>query len=1124
MKNRLLTAAAVVVICSQAFSQASPAEPQSPPPVSTQQPASQAPAARFTISGVVKSGNTPLPGVTITAANSLTGKKYATSTDIDGSFRIVLPTRGKYVVRAELTAFAAQTAEVVVNPTTPDQKSDFAMTLLSRVPKTDESGDLPQVANAVAGVLAQRGTQRLSVSGDNGASLDTSASGANGDAPLSGMNALANSADATNQSYSVTGQMGNTQDFGMRSMEDMRDRIEELRAQGRLGEFSGGGGNVMVMGGPGGGGPPMGGGGGPMIFIGGPGGMGGRGRSNFNVNRPHGTVFYSAGNSIFDAAPYSLSGTSTGKPDYNSGRFGGFVGGPLNIPKLYNGGMKTMFFVGYNGGRVTQPYDVFSRVPTIAERNGDFSQTLYTSGPNAGQPVQLFNPLTGAPLGSVLPSSLISPSAQSLLSYIPLPNQPGEQNYRYTSTTDNNNDSASFRLTHNFGAMPSFPGGGGGGRGMRAGRSRNSLNFGGNYMRSSNDLLRPFETVGGKTKVEGLNLNAGWNVGSRKITSIFRVGWNAQRANTTNYFAGVTDVAGAAGINGVSSNPADWGVPGLSFTNYTGLNDVTPSYRNDRTLSLSEMVMLPGKKHSVRFGADYRRMWTDLRSNTNPRGTFTFTGFATGGGSTSGTGYDLADFLTGYAQQTTIQYSPNMFNFLSNAWNAFLQDDWRVRSNLTIELGLRYEYNGPYVEESGRLVNLDVAPGFTAVVPVEAGQKGQYNGTYNDSLVRPDRNNFAPRVGIAWRLQDKMVVRGGYGINYNLGQYRSIVQNLAFQPPFSFTQTNLASTSQTLTLANGFPTATDAITNNFAIDPNYRLGYVQMWNLNVQRDLPANMVLNVGYTGSKGTALDMVRAPNRGASGLRIPGVQAFLYESSQGFSILHSGSVRLRRRMKNGMSVGGTYVYSKSIDNASSIGGGATVVAQNDLDLAAERGLSSFDQRHRLTGDFVLELPFGAGRKWLANESFASRIFGDWTLSGDFTVASGTPLTARVIGDVLDVARGSNGSLRADYNGQPISLGDPTVGQWFNTAAFSVPATGTFGNAGRNSINGPGNFLLNMSLSKTIPMKDMMALELRAEATNILNHVNYTAVDTVVNSPTFGQVVSAGNMRRMQLTSRFRF
>jgi hypothetical protein len=292
----------------------------------------------------------------------------------------------------------------------------------------------------------------------------------------------------------------------------------------------------------------------------------------------------------------------------------------------------------------------------------------------------------------------------------------------------------------------------------------------------------------------------------------------------------------------------------------------------------------------------------------------------------------------------------------------------------------------------------------------------------------------------------------------------------------------------------------------------------------VQHELTPTLLLNVGYTGSKGTALDMLRAPNRGPDGLKIPDVEPFNWETSQGSSILHAGSVRLRKRMSRGVSVGGTYTYSKSIDNASSIGGGAQVVAQDDTNLRAERGLSSFDQRHKLTGDWLVELPWGEGRKWLTKPSLAQKMFGDWMLQSSFTVASGTPFTARVLGNASDVARGTNGTLRANYNGESIQIGDRSIRHWFNTAAFTVPGLGTYGNSGRNTIIGPGSWLMNLALSKNIPLKESMGLEMRAEASNVLNHPNYSGIDTTVNSPTFGQVISVASMRKMTLSLHYRF
>ncbi|HEX8926392.1 MAG TPA: TonB-dependent receptor, partial [Terriglobales bacterium] len=527
-------------------------------------------------------------------------------------------------------------------------------------------------------------------------------------------------------------------------------------------------------------------------------------------------------------------------------------------------------------------------------------------------------------------------------------------------------------------------------------------------------------------------------------------------------------------------------------------------------------------KHNTRFGGDFRHMWTDLHSSPDPNGTFTFNG------STSGN--DFADFLLGYAAAAKIQYNAVNYSFSANGYNLFVQDDWRARGNFTLNAGVRYEFISPYTEEHNRLVNLDPTSGFTSVSTVAPGQNG-----YSDALVNPQHWNIAPRIGLAWKpFGDKTVVRAGYSINYNLGQYRSIVQNLALQPPYSFAETNSVlventcthSTAQFITLDAAFPALpSTCITNTYGIDPNYRLGYVQMWNLNIQRELPKSLLLNIGYSGSKGTALDMVRYPNRLPSGLLDNGAQPYEWETSQGFSIMHGLTVRLRKRMTNGFSAGATYTYSKSIDNASSIGGGAVTVAQNDQDLAAERGLSSFDQRHKLSADWLYELPFGTGKHWLANGGWAQKAFGDWTISSSITAGSGMPFTAIVRGDNLSVATGTNGSLRAStVPGQSISISDPSLAHWFNTAAFTVPAAGTFGTAGRNTIIGPGSFVLNMSLMKNFVIKESRNLEIRADAQNFLNHANYSTIDTVVNSPTFGQVVGVGSMRKISMSARMRF
>ena len=305
--------------------------------------------------------------------------------------------------------------------------------------------------------------------------------------------------------------------------------------------------------------------------------------------------------------------------------------------------------------------------------------------------------------------------------------------------------------------------------------------------------------------------------------------------------------------------------------------------------------------------------------------------------------------------------------------------------------------------------------------------------------------------------------------------------------------------------------------------------------------------LNIDYTGTKGTDLDILEAPNRTVSPLGgfqilVPNVQPFTFETSLGDSEANAGSVRLRKRLANGFSIGGIYTFSKSLDDASSIGAGATVgsgtaglggggtgaggggasaspgsgansVAQNPSNLAAERGLSSFNQTHKLTVDYLWELPFGHDKRWLTGNTPWRAIFGDWQWSGDLTVASGLPFTPRYV----DQARRSTvapaePSGRILWPGQSIQLSDPSIAEWFNTAAFVQPPTASpYGDARRNSIIGPGSKVFDMAFTKVIPLNESRVLEFRAQATNIFNMPNYSSIDTSVTSPTFGRVVGVG-------------
>jgi hypothetical protein len=891
------------------------------------------------------------------------------------------------------------------------------------------------------------------------------------------------------------------------------------------------------FGGPGGRGGRFGGGGGRGGRADGPGGpggffIGGRGGRQNNVMA---MTNYSFGGSALDAGPYQLRPDSpTPKQPYTKQNFGFTIGGPLKVSHLFDSSRHTSFIASYTGNRGSSLFDQFATVPTAAMRAGDFSAISFA----------VIDPATGLPFADDrIPAARISPATMELLRYLPLPNVPGAtaKNFHSTTTTPSSLDNVNLRVIQNFtpaagrGGPGGFAGGrGGGGRRFGGPGGRGALgttvvlNAQLQYRRTSADQANVFPTLGGE--------NAGWSVGMPVMLNVFHkrmlhnftFNFSETHSQSTNQYAYVQNVTGNAGITGVSTDPFDWGVPTLSFAGFTTLRDLTPSVRSDRRVSAAYTWTRPMPKHTLRAGGDIRLDRSTSQVDPDPRGTFVFTGLYSGGGyiGSRGSGLDLADFLLGMPQQASVQYGPGNVSLDGRAMSLFVQDDWRKTASLTFSLGLRYELLWPFTESHGEMVNLDVAPDFSAAVPVTSGATGPFTGVFPKGLIQPDTNNLAPRAGVAWRITPGMVLRGGYGISYNSGTYSTIARQMVSQPPFAVSSTVIGTPLAPLSLLDPFAgvVGSSTTTNNYGVARTYDLGRVQTWNADVSRDLSAAWNAGVGYTEIRGANLDIVRAPNRGPTGLRIEGVQPFLWQTSEGASVLHAATFRLQRRFSH--SVGGSLAYTlaKSRDNASTVGGGATVVAQNDQNLGAEWGLSSFDRRNQLSGNVSIELPWGPDRRWLNGDGRGAALLGNWRLAAAFTYQSGTPLTPLVQASAGDVARGTNGTLRANYDGQPIQVSNPTVTEFFNISAFSVPPPGTFGTAGRNTIIGPSNQQLSMQLSRDMRMGSNRTLTVEGIANNVLNTVNFAAVDTSVNSPTFGEVLSVRPRRSVVFNVRFRF
>ena len=1078
------------------------------------------------VGGAITANRIPLPGVVVTLVGSDQHVVDVSSTGADGTYVLKVPVFGGYTVKAELTAFATVTHAVTIDQASCSSRVDLTMMLASRAPA---SAATPTPANAQAAPAdssagAATGAGRGATPGGGRAGRGGQARGAQQFQSLqlnADENGLARADDTgagdadgvqvvlppgfspevSTESVTASGTaQQNDVFFGPNGPGDFAQRFGAFGPDG-----AGGPGGAGQAGGPGG----FGGGG---RFGGGPGFGGPLGRGGRGGNQIRGSAFYSADTSTLDAAPFGLNGQPTTKPDYLQQRFGLTMGGPLTLGKVVNN-PRTFFFLNYTGNHSSNPYDAYSTVPTAAERAGDFSAVS----------TPIIDPSTGKPFpGNQIPASMLNPSSLQLLSLFPLPNQAGSSplNYHNVTTVTSETDDINVRLIHTFGTPPQRGRGQGGGRGFGGGRGRggpgsSNLNVTVHYRHSDNESTNPLPTLGGQSTINALDVPGTYAFTKASIFNQIRFDLNRQHAITTNLFAGSQNIAGDAGLQGISTNPTDWGAPNLLFSKFQDIRDVNPSDVLSRTISIGDTATKTRGRHTMRFGGDFRQILNDNRTAANARGTYVFTGGYTGN--------DFSDFLLGVPQQASVQPGTPV-NFNQTTADLFVQDDWRITDKVTLNLGLRYEYYSPLTESDNHLVTLDVPSNFTAAVPVQAGGTGPYSGALPDSIVKPYRKGFAPRTGFAWRASDKNVIRAGYSINYNSSVYQSIATQLANQPPFVDTATVIAPLAapipiQTI-LVNAPP---GSVLNNYSVNPDYQMPNVQIWNVDWQHDITRTLQLGVGYTGTKGSNLDLLEAPNRTPTGLLIPDVAPFIYETSVAASHMNSLSLRIRKRLSDGVAFNGTYTLSKAIDDASSVAGVGGTVAQNPNDLAAETGLSSFNQTHQFTGNFIYELPFGEGKPWFQTGTMAS-LLGNWTLNATVQLASGTPYSVIIANSVADAARGTNGTLRANYNGAPIALSDPTTMLFFNTAAFSAPLPGQYGDSGRNIIIGPGTSVANFSITKNINMGQTRGLSIQLLANNVFNTVQFATIDTTLNSPTFGQVTSVRPMRRMQVLLRYRF
>ena len=1019
--------------------------------------------------GQVQFGGLPVPGAAVTATN---GDKTLTAiTDPQGNYIFPDLAEGTWKFQVEMLGFAVIQQDVVVAPGAPNAQWDLHMLSLSDLKAVTAAAPPPTPAAAPS--PSPKASPTLTAS-PSPAQAPNTKTGGKGKAPLAPTN--------TQTAFQRTEVNATSSEAAAPPPADplANQNVTELTQRASDGFLVNGTANNGASS--------------PFALA-----------QAFGNNRRGPPSLYNGNlgaifdNSALDAHPYSLTGQDTPRPAYN--RFTGVAafGGPLKLPHLIRNGPN--IFLNYQWTRNRNASTAPGLMPTLAERNGDFSQVLNP----LGQPVTVTDPANGGKQfsGNVIPATRFSPQALALLNLYPLPNFDGSTRYNYQIPI--------VGITHQDSLQ------------SRVNKALNRKNqifstFAFQDTRSSTPSIFDFLDT---TDTLGLNGSVYWrHTFTPRFFGNFGFQYSRQSIRVSPNFANRQNISGDAGITGNNQDPINYGPPTLNFVSGIGaLTDAQSSFTRNQTSAFSYDSLWNHGRHTLSFGADFRRQDFNLLAQQDPRGSFTFTGLAAG--------FDFAGFLLGIPDTSSIAFGNADKYFRASSYDAFFTDDWRISPSFTINAGVRWEYWAPITELYGRLVNLDIAPGFTDEKPVVANSPiGPLTGqSYPGSLVQPDRHAFQPRVGFSWRPlpASSMVVRGGYGVYYNTSVYLPIATQMAQQSPLSKSLSVANSPSDPLTLANGFTASPTITPNTFAVDPNFRIGYSQNWQLSVQRDLPGALVMTVMYQGSKGTRAMQEFLPNTYPAGAINPCPTCptgFVYLTSNGNSTREAGQLQLRRRLHNGFTTSLQYTFAKAIDDAA-LGGrnqGQTVIAQNWLNLSGERGLSNFDQRHQVTFQTQYTTGMGIGGGTLVS-GWRGALFKEWTFVSSLTAGTGLPLTPVYFTPVTGT--GSSGSIRPDYTGAALYN---ATGLFLNPQAYAPPTAGQWGNAGRNSITGPAQFSWNASLGRTFRMSDRLNLDVRVDSTNTLNHVTYPSWNTTVGNAQFGLPNTANPMRSVQTTVRLRF
>ncbi|HXM43650.1 MAG TPA: TonB-dependent receptor [Bryobacteraceae bacterium] len=838
------------------------------------------------------------------------------------------------------------------------------------------------------------------------------------------------------------------------------------------------------------------------------------------TNQYHGSMWEYIRNSFFDAKPFfQVLGQ---KPDYNLNQFGATFGGPIIKDR-------TFFFGSWQSLRAVDEVPQQATVPTLAQRSGVFSTTIYDPNSTVANPNGSGYVRTPFPHNTIPASDWDTVSAQ-LLPLYPLPNLTGSSNYFSDQKERLANDQYNFRLDHRFNDKDTF-------------FARYSRTEGENILpaplpppaSNPSDVWPDARSVAAsETHIFRANLINELRFGYMETREIQQV-------------PGINEDA-EFGITGAPNYPEVHGLPTFAIS---GLNTLGTTGPGALPLGATGSGNLPlnkqGKnqqffdnlswvkgRHTLKFGVDIEQVMLYGYVTLSARPAFTFTGvFTQNPQSRSGTGAAFADFLLGEVNQLTVSTRPINWEKQHTA-EGYVQDDWKVSPKLTVNLGLRYELAMPWYEIHNDFSDFILQPGPAYGLLVTAPDASQYG--LRNSFATPDTKNFAPRAGLAYQLTPKTVIRSGFGVFYgrtdeNLGISSRPTNN----PPYFLRSINTSDQIHTLmTLEGGIPpnllNPNDVINANVNSWPIYMpLPYTFEWNLNLQQQLGSGFTAQVGYVGSSSHNLYVdpnFNQPQPGpgsiASREPFPEYSSILAYLPLDRSNYNSLIAQLERRFKSGFSFLGAYTWSHSFDYGGQVSDSTDYGPQNPYNWTSNYGSSNFDVRQRVSASYIYELPFGRG-KALANQPGVARaILGGWQLSGVTSFQTGLPFTPILSFDPTNTGTTAHPNVVPGKALYPTNQGPS---DWFNGSAFVAPAAYTYGNAGRNFIRGPGSFNSDVGLLRSGTIKERYNVQFSAQAFNVFNTPQFGLPNNTIGVSTTGVITTVVTPeRQLQLGLHFQF